>query len=127
MKYIATINTPGYLPDNEPEEYDDVESAWAGLLHSRQTFEEEASGYERRANYTDGVLVLARLAGRDTVNSETQPTIFPHQASDGQVTGYYLSPVGTGWVQIATSLSHHEPDDHSLPEVFSVSPAEEIR
>lgn len=123
MTFITTINTPGYLPDDEPEEYDDVTSAWAGLLHSRQVFEEEASGYDLRTTYTDGVLVLAHLAKIETLNG--QSSISPFKAVDGQVTGYYIAADGTGWVQIATSPDHHDPDDHSLPEVYSVSRAEQ--
>lgn len=40
--YVATINTPGYLPeDDEPWEFDTASQAWEYLAHERQMVEED--------------------------------------------------------------------------------------
>lgn len=43
MKFIAIANTPGYLPDSEPVEFDNAQDAWAYLADERERWENEAS------------------------------------------------------------------------------------
>lgn len=126
MKYLAIRNTPGYLPDSEPEEYDDIQSAWAVLLHDREVFEEEAEGYNERPTYSDAVLVLAHLAGREQIGgSNPQFAIPPHKGHDGQLIHYEIMADGSGTLHLATSLTHHDDDDHDLGEIYEVREAEE--
>lgn len=126
MKYLAIRNTPGYLPDEEPAEYDDIRSAWAGLLHDREVFEEEAEAYADRPTYSDAVLVLAHLAGIEQIGgSNPQFAKAPHLGHDGQVIHYTIHADGRGTLHLATSLTHHDPDDHDLGEIYEVVEAEE--
>lgn len=45
--YVAIINTPGYLPENEPEEFETIAEAWGYLVEERKRQEDdfEEDGY----------------------------------------------------------------------------------
>lgn len=45
--YVAIINTPGYLPENEPEEFETITEAWGYLAEERKRAEDdfEEDGY----------------------------------------------------------------------------------
>jgi hypothetical protein len=52
MRYIATMNTPGYLPqDDEPPVFDTAPEAWAYLAEERRHVEDE----EGEGDYSDVV------------------------------------------------------------------------
>lgn len=41
MRYVATINIPGYLPEGDPVEFDDAHEAWEFLRDERARGEED--------------------------------------------------------------------------------------
>jgi len=55
--YVATINTPGYLPEAEPAEFDTAAEAWEYLAGERRNAEDEteavAQGYSATYNTLD--------------------------------------------------------------------------
>lgn len=57
MTFVAVINTPGYLPEAEPAEFDTVEEAWDYLATERRDAEDEAEtvaqGYSGTVNTLD--------------------------------------------------------------------------
>ncbi len=47
--YVATMNVPGYLPeDDDPAVFDDIPSAWAYLAGERERAENDAAESEHR-------------------------------------------------------------------------------
>jgi hypothetical protein len=56
-KFIAIINTPGYMPEAEPAEFDTVGEAWEWLAQERRDAEDEAEtvaqGYSATVNILD--------------------------------------------------------------------------
>jgi hypothetical protein len=60
MPFVATMNTPGYLPwDDEPPIFDDVSEAWDYLLDRRRDQEdddEDALGYSETLNLLERVV-----------------------------------------------------------------------
>jgi hypothetical protein len=42
--YVAIVNTPGYLPDDEPVKFDTASEAWAYLADERMRDEHEHDG-----------------------------------------------------------------------------------
>lgn len=62
MKFVATINTPGYLPDaDEPTVFDTASEAWAYLEQERQDEESEAAEGDAFLP-TECLLQLRRIA-----------------------------------------------------------------
>jgi hypothetical protein len=59
MKYVAIINTPGYLPEAEPAVFDTPQEAWSHLADERQRHEEEAE--PESEVYSDTFADLAAL------------------------------------------------------------------
>ena len=51
MSYVATINTPGYLPHAEPAEFDTPAEAWQYLADDRREHEDS----EGDGNYSETV------------------------------------------------------------------------
>lgn len=72
MKYVAIINTPGYLPESEPEEFDTETEAWAHLFEHRMRDEEEAEPDHSLSSETQRALVW-RIANGGT-GTVTGPT-----------------------------------------------------
>lgn len=74
-RFVATINTPGYLPDtaDEPATFDTALEAWSFLLDERRSAEDEAEvdGYSGTYN-TIECIVAGNLdpadAGLDPTN-----------------------------------------------------------
>lgn len=54
MRYIASVNVPGYLPDTEPIAFDTVEEAWDYLASCRRddedNYEDVSEGYSATVN-----------------------------------------------------------------------------
>lgn len=40
-RYVATINTPGYLPEGDPAEFDTAREAWSYLAEERERAEDD--------------------------------------------------------------------------------------
>lgn len=72
MKYVAIINTPGYLPDTEPEEFATETEAWAHLFEARMTDEAYADPDHSLSSETQRALVW-RVANGGT-GTITGPT-----------------------------------------------------
>jgi|SRR3954464_12441240 hypothetical protein len=43
MKYVAIINTPGYVPESEPVEFDTPAEAWEHLAEDRREHEDSVA------------------------------------------------------------------------------------
>lgn len=55
MKYCIGYNMPGYMPDNEPSECDDLSMAWEYLIQDLLNFFSECldnAGFELTDTYT---------------------------------------------------------------------------
>lgn len=127
MTFIAIRNVPGYLPDDEPAEFDTAQSAWASHLHDRKLYEEEQHGYADLPDYTDVVRLLAHLAGETEISGGIRPAftdVSDALGGDGQVVGYRISTERgadpTGQVTVRTSLPRHDDYDTDLGEVYEV-------
>jgi hypothetical protein len=60
MNYLATINTPGYLPmDDDPPIFETARAAWEYLRDERERAEDCA---DMSGGYSDGYAVLVELA-----------------------------------------------------------------
>jgi len=63
MPYVATVNTPGYLPqDDDPPIFDTAREAWDYLADERKRHEDDATEYGEYDPYTGTVNVLERCA-----------------------------------------------------------------
>lgn len=75
MKYVATMNVPGYLPwsDDEPPVFDTAGEAWAYLAERRREQEDDAfnaedlAGGEPYSNTADTLEMCAVNGGDGTV------------------------------------------------------------
>lgn len=92
---------------------DSTTIAWWKALQSRQTFEEEADGYSRRAEYSHVVLVLRTLAndpkaGRtvDQALGYTSPQVLGAEIITRH--GGDSAATTLGWVEAATDLDYPE-------------------
>lgn len=115
MRYVATINTPGYLPDTDmpPPTFDTAKEAWEYLATERERAEDEAEypdGSPLEFEYSDDVMVLHYL-GRE----EHEPGN-PHE-------DVCIDPDGTG--SYAAATPGREEDEHDLGLVYSVTLVEE--
>ena len=93
-KYVATINTPGYLPmDDEPPVFDTAAEAWEYLAQEREHAEDSADYPDSdpgQFEYSDTLAALRRIAGGEHVHGdprEDTPT-----ESDGTGTVYGSTP-----------------------------------
>lgn len=71
MTYLATINTPGYLPDSEPTEHDTARDAWEYLADERKRDEDDAAltfGDDGQAGYSATANLMESIA-----NASLQP------------------------------------------------------
>ena len=81
VRYVATVNTPGYMPESEPETFDSASEAWAYLAEERRQLEDGWDAYEGQP-YSETYDRLTANAGNgwgeDTVTgpSEMDPTPF---------------------------------------------------
>lgn len=94
-KFVATINTPGYLPnsDTPPPMFDDATSAWAYLAEERERAESEAYGLGAD-DAADTAGDAHRLASRSDVGSIWLVTPGPDSDHDlGLVYGVTEVPV----------------------------------
>lgn len=105
--YVATINTPGYLPqDDEPPAFDAAQEAWAYLASERER-EEDGATYAPGTDtgeYSDDWLTLNYIANGEHVHGsphEDTPT-----SADGSGTVYGGTPGYDG--------------DHDLGQAYSV-------
>lgn len=121
MKYLPTVNTPGYLPDTDHGLHDDTNTAWQTLCESRENYEEQQLGYEDLPAYTYGRDVLKQLSEGELEVARGLAGI----NEDGQIVSFDVAEDGTGTVVLQTSLDWRDASDHSLPEVFTVTPTEE--
>ena len=62
MTYVAIINTPGYLPDVQPEEFDTCREAWAWLAEECRQRDDALAP----PSGDDLVLVMDRTTGEVT-------------------------------------------------------------
>lgn len=80
--YLATINTPGYLPwDDDPPTFEDAKAAWEYLLDHRRNAEdddEHAAGYSSTKNTLECLArgdlwedMLDPLTGEGSVHGDT--------------------------------------------------------
>lgn len=60
MKYSATINTPGYLPESEPLVFDTAADAWRHLADVRAQDEDDADPDGIEPEYSDTYYELKR-------------------------------------------------------------------
>lgn len=61
MPYVATINIPGYLPqDDDPPVFDTAQEAWEYLADERERGEDSAA--EEEGPYTETVGILRAVA-----------------------------------------------------------------
>jgi hypothetical protein len=73
-QYVATINTPGYLPmDDDPPVFEDEAEAWAYLANERKNSEDEAAGGDIEYSTTYEALV-AMAEGDGGVATIVGPT-----------------------------------------------------
>jgi len=90
MGYLATINTPGYLPmDDEPPVFETAREAWAYLADERQRAEDQFPDDEPLGEYTDTVGYLRYAASGDVLYGN------PHE-------GWPLNSDGTGVIYGST-------------------------
>lgn len=110
MKYLATINVPGYLPmDDDPPTFDTARDAWQYLAEERQRAEDDALdlsvGFgEQDEGYSATVNTMERLAEGDF-----QPE-------------FGVNDDGTGWVHGDTPGYD---GDHDLGLAYHVSIVED--
>lgn len=76
--YIAIINTPGYMPDEEPVEFDTVAEAWKYLAEERRRSEDDVEGTD---GYSEIAVKLAELA--DAANPQCSAVYGPTPWYDG--------------------------------------------
>lgn len=78
MSYVATINTPGYLPtDDDPPTFDTAREAWDYLTAERVQAEDEAPEWADHACDFPA----------DCEYSETMLTLAQHEDAEGTVYG----------------------------------------
>lgn len=71
MRYVAIINTPGYLPqDDEPAEFDDPAEAWDYLYQERRNALDEAGVTGDPDDPYDGDDCLRYINAKVTVTTE---------------------------------------------------------
>ena len=112
-QYVATINTPGYLPtDDEPAVFDTAQEAWEYLADERERAEDDAvysdddpEAYE----YSDTLTTLRYIAGDEHEHGNPRED-YPTNV-DGTGTVYGNTPGYSG--------------DHDLGMAYSVSLVEE--
>lgn len=80
MKYLATINTPGYLPwDDDPPTFDTAREAWAWLADERRRDEDDNVPFDKAwAGYSDTL---------NTLESLGDGTLALEEVGDGDGTG----------------------------------------
>lgn len=78
MPYIASISTPGYLPEGDPEEFDTAAEAWAWLASERRRDEDDLPGIpvdpadpNGPCTYSETVLELERHAEATMVDGDS--------------------------------------------------------
>lgn len=104
-KYVATISTPGYLPqDDEPPTFDTAREAWEYLADERERGEDSAELLDATAT----LVGLNRIA----MGSRWQ---------NGTPTEFGLNPDGTGTVYGDTPGYDGQ---HDLGKAYTVSVAE---
>lgn len=87
-RYLATINTPGYLPDindDDPPMFETAQEAWAWLADERQREEDQ---YDSYPEYTDTYEVMRRLGEGEQPGIASEDVI----GDDGVGTVYGESP-----------------------------------
>ena len=85
MRYLATINTPGYLPmDDDPPVFDTAQEAWAYLAEERKVAEDSAE-FEpddpAQYEYSDFYAMLEFVASDD--HDHGSPLADPRTNPDG--------------------------------------------
>jgi hypothetical protein len=110
VKYLATINTPGYLPqDDDPPVFDTAAEAWAYLADERER-DEDDSADDSAADwpYTATLAELHDAAGHNNPPSMGEGTIY------GSTPGYD----GSHDLGLAYSVSEVEDlEDHSVTAI----------
>jgi hypothetical protein len=102
VQYVATINTPGYLPmDDDPPVFDTAREAWAYLADERERGEDDYA--EDDEDYSDTYQDLVSLANGYTKNGDEPGTIY------GPTPGYD----GNHDLGLAYSVDIWERDDES--------------
>jgi hypothetical protein len=88
--FMAYINTPGYLPDNEAAVFDTAQEAWDFLATERAKHEDEAEPFEARSpEYSETCEKLSDL-------SEDRRWSAPGAVRDLFLGSYHLTTDGTG-------------------------------
>jgi hypothetical protein len=107
-RYVATINTPGYMPqDDDPPTFDTVHEAWHWLAEERERHEDEQEQAEGSSSYSDTALCLEHCATLVVFRCEFGKHHFPEHE------GSFWGPTpGTD-------------SDHDLGLVYSVTEVEE--
>lgn len=103
MRYVATINVPGYMPtDDDPPVFDTAAEAWAWLESERERAEQDAA--------------VGPFVASDCLSD------LRHLAEQAQLTSTFVPAVTTGSVYGPTPGSDSA---HDLGLAYSVSVAEE--
>jgi hypothetical protein len=64
--FMATVNTPGYLPmEDDPPVFDTAQGAWSYLADEREREEDQAPDDEPVGEYTETLGYLRYAAGED--------------------------------------------------------------
>jgi hypothetical protein len=106
-KYVATINTPGYLPDSDeaPPTFDTPGEAWAYLEQEREEAESEAAGGNEFVA-SDCLIHLRDVAERAEVKS-----IYVPEVTTGTVYGPTPGYEGDHDLGLAYSVEFAEEED----------------
>jgi len=110
-RYVATINTPGYLPqDDDPPTFDTVHEAWHYLAEERERHEDEQEQDEGSSSYSDTALCLEHCATEVVFRCEFGRHHFPeHEGSFWGPTPGTDSDHDLGLVYAVTEVEHeHE-------------------
>lgn len=109
-RYLATINTPGYLPwDDEPPTFDEAREAWEYLADERRNaedsaLEEEGDGYSATLNTMESL-------GNGTLDPNDAGLDFDYTGSIGGDTPGYDGDHDLGLVYSVTIVESDDTDN----------------
>lgn len=73
MVYLATVNTPGYLPENDhPSTFESALEAWEYLLAEREHGEDDTYDESSPSGYSETHAFLARVVAALSMQSEAE-------------------------------------------------------
>lgn len=112
MRYVATINTPGYLPmADEPAVFDSAQEAWAYLAEERERDEDNMASPEEY-EYTATVASLRYLASDDHVHGHPFEDVPTNANGTGTLYGRTPGYDGDHDLGLAYSVDIYDPETH---------------